>query len=146
MALGDMMDGATARAGGTTNRFGGVLDHVSDRYAEFLLLFGILLSGRVMPAWPFFAISGMIMASYVRAKAESLGGLRQCTVGLAGRNEKLTLFVAGLIADLLWPHLHLLMWALIAIGVLSHITAGQRLLYTYQELARKERPTADNNV
>jgi phosphatidylglycerophosphate synthase len=40
-ALADMLDGATARAGGIGTVFGGILDHVSDRYAEALILIGI---------------------------------------------------------------------------------------------------------
>ncbi len=36
----DMLDGATARAGGTSNAFGTVFDHTVDRYAEYLILLG----------------------------------------------------------------------------------------------------------
>ena len=43
MNLADMLDGATARAGGTSNNFGTVLDHVCDRYAEFMVIAGIMV-------------------------------------------------------------------------------------------------------
>jgi len=126
----DMLDGATARAGGTSSRFGTILDHVCDRYAEFFLMTGIALSGRVKLFWAIFAIFGMVMASYVRAKAESVGKMESCTVGFAGRQEKLILLMSGLFFEIVLVKVSVLNWALIAIGLISHITAVQRLLYS----------------
>ena len=57
MAFADMLDGATARAGGTANSYGTLFDHVSDRYAEFLILLGMMLSGVVAPGWAMFALT-----------------------------------------------------------------------------------------
>jgi len=130
MGLADMLDGATARAGGTANAYGTVLDHVVDRYAEFMILLGVLLSGAVAAGWAMFALFGMVMASYVRARAESTGLIESCNVGFAGRQEKLALLCLGLLIQPAFPQLELLQWAVIAIGVVSHITAVQRLLYT----------------
>jgi phosphatidylglycerophosphate synthase len=129
MAAADVLDGATARAGGTANPYGTVFDHVIDRYAEFLILLGIMLSGAVDAGWAMFAIVGMIMASYVRARAESTGLVANCNVGFAGRQEKLGLLLLGMAFQPNFPELALLEWATIIVGVLSHITAIQRLLY-----------------
>src|SRR4051812_47414840 len=129
MTLADMLDGATARAGGTANPYGMLFDHVSDRYAEFLILLGIMLSDAVAPGWAMFALFGMVMASYVRARAESSGKVASCDVGFAGRPEKLLLLIIGMALEPFFPQLGLLQWATIAVGVLSHITAIQRLLY-----------------
>jgi phosphatidylglycerophosphate synthase len=130
MGLADMLDGATARAGGTANAYGTVLDHVVDRYAEFMILLGVMLSGAVDAGWTMFALFGMVMASYVRARAESTGRVASCNVGFAGRQEKLALLVLGLLLQPFFPGFRLLQWTVIAIGVVSHITALQRLLYT----------------
>lgn len=130
MGLADMLDGATARAGGTANPYGTVFDHVVDRYAEFMILLGAMLSGAIAPGWAMFALFGMVMASYVRARAESTGLVASCNVGFAGRQEKLALLIVGLALQPFYPDLGLLQWATIAVGVLSHITAVQRLLYT----------------
>jgi phosphatidylglycerophosphate synthase len=130
MAAADVLDGATARAGGTSNPYGTVFDHVIDRYAEFFILLGIMLSGAVAPSWAMFAIVGMIMASYVRARAESTGLVESCNVGFAGRQEKLGMLLIGMAVQPIYPELGLLEWATIAVGVFSHITAIQRLLYT----------------
>ena len=129
MALADMLDGATARAGGTANPYGTLFDHVSDRYAEFLILLGIMLSGIVASGWAMFALFGMVMASYVRARAEASGKVASCDVGFAGRAEKLVLMMIGMGLQAFFPQVRILQWAVIAVGVLSHITAIQRLLY-----------------
>ncbi|MEN9938435.1 MAG: hypothetical protein RLZZ387_5014 [Chloroflexota bacterium] len=130
MGMFDMLDGATARAGGTANPFGTVFDHVVDRYAEFLILLGVMMSGAVNPGWAMFSLFGMIMASYVRARAESTGLVSSCNVGFAGRQEKLALLMLGMLLQPMFPELRLLEWGVIAVGVASHITAVQRLLYT----------------
>jgi phosphatidylglycerophosphate synthase len=130
MAAADMLDGATARAAGSANPYGTVFDHVVDRYAEFLILLGIMLSGAVSPGWAMFSLVGMLMASYVRARAESTGLVESCNVGFAGRQEKLGALMIGMAIQPFYPQLGLLEWATIVVGVFSHITALQRLLYT----------------
>jgi phosphatidylglycerophosphate synthase len=127
----DMLDGAVARATGTTSRFGAVYDHVLDRYAEFAVLLGIGLGGFVNWIWVVFALFGMVMASYVRAKAESVGGLKSCTVGIAERQEKLILLLAGSLLQLISPIS--LPICVLVVGILSHVTVIQRLHYTLDQ-------------
>lgn len=138
VGLADVLDGATARASGTASDYGTVLDHVSDRYAEFFILAGVLLSGAVDAVWVLFALFGMVMASYVRARAEATRKRLSCNVGFAGRQEKLALLIAGLLVQPFFPQLDLLDWAVIAIGVASHITAAQRLHYARQMLVQSD--------
>ena len=129
MYVADGLDGATARASGKTSGFGTVFDHTVDRYAEFILIGGLLLGGGISNFAAILSASGMVMASYVRAKAESAAGVTNCTVGIAGRAEKLILLFLGFI--LLGVNLpKLAEYAFILIGIISHITAVQRLLYT----------------
>ena len=45
----DMLDGSTARAGNIGTVWGGIFDHVSDRWGEFFILAGITMSGTVHP-------------------------------------------------------------------------------------------------
>jgi phosphatidylglycerophosphate synthase len=127
----DMLDGAVARAIGSTTRFGAVYDHVLDRYAEFAILLGIGLGHLADWVWVLFCLFGMVMASFVRAKAESVGGMKSCTVGLAERQEKIIVILIG---SLLQPWIALsLPLALIVVGILSHVTVLQRLNYTFQQ-------------
>jgi len=138
----DMLDGATARAGNMGTVFGGILDHVFDRYGEFFILAGITLSGRVHPGWGLFALFGMIIASYTRAAAESMGKLENCAVGIMGRLEKFTLIIIGSVLEFYipigtWPRGGWLEMALIIVGVASFITSIQRLVYTKKVLGDK---------
>lgn len=129
--LVDMLDGSVARATGMTTRFGAVYDHVLDRYAEFAVLLGIGVGGYVPWVWIIFCLFGMVMASFVRAKAESIGGLKSCTVGIAERQEKLILLLLG---SLLEPILPLALTAsVLIVAFLSHVTVVQRLHYTYTQ-------------
>ena len=125
----DMLDGAVARATGAPSRFGAVLDHVLDRYVEYLLVIGIVVGGLATWFWGLFALIGMLLASYSRAAAESVGGLKNCTVGIAERQEKLLLILAGSALAGVWSNA--LEYAMILVGLLSHVTVAQRLLYTW---------------
>ena len=130
----DMLDGAVARATGKTTKFGAVYDPVLDRYAEFAVLLGIGLGGFADWIWVIFALFGMVMASYVRARAESSGGLSSCMVGIAERQEKILILLIG---SFVQPFFNFaLSVCIIIVGILSHVTAGQRLYFTYQQTRR----------
>ncbi|RKX19920.1 MAG: CDP-alcohol phosphatidyltransferase family protein [Candidatus Zixiibacteriota bacterium] len=137
-SLADILDGSTARAGNIGTVFGGILDHVSDRYGEFFILSGITLSGLVHPGWALFALFGMIIASYTRAAAESIGKIENCNVGIMGRPEKFTLIIIGAILERYFPDGRWLEISLIIVGLASYITSIQRIVYTYKLLGNKK--------
>ena len=172
----DMFDGAVARAAGLASKFGATFDHTLDRYAEFLFMLGLMMGPInvvAIPWWPymvgdtfipwfwgFFTLFGMIMASFSRAKAESVGGMDSCTVGIAERQEKLILQFAGILLlaipstniwiDLLTPVpvlldffvmldiTNILTLCIVIVGVLSHITVVQRLSYAKKMIGAAE--------
>jgi len=125
----DMFDGAIARTTGRVTKFGATLDHVIDRYAEFFIVIGITYAGYTTWISGFFTLFGMLMASFTRAKAESVGGLKACTIGIAERQEKLLLIIGGSLLLLVFSQA--LNYAIIIVGILSHITVLQRLHYTW---------------
>lgn len=138
-AITDMLDGSTARAGNIGTVWGGILDHVADRFGEFFILAGITLSGAVHPGWGLFALFGMIIASYTRAVAESIGRMENCAVGIMGRLEKFLVIMAGSLIEIYlpvgnFPKAGYLELALIIVGVASMITAIQRLVYARRVL------------
>jgi phosphatidylglycerophosphate synthase len=134
----DMLDGSTARAGNMGTPFGGILDHVSDRYGEFFILTGITLSHMVHPGWGLFALFGMIIASYTRAAAESIGKIEDCAVGFVGRLEKFALIIIGAVLERYFPSARWLEIALIIVGVTSYVTSIQRLIYAHRALKEKK--------
>lgn len=131
----DMFDGAIARTTGRVTNFGATFDHVVDRYAEFFVIIGIIYAGYTSWISGFFTLFGMLMASFTRAKAESVGGLKACTIGIAERQEKLLLIIGGSL--LLFMFSQSLNYAIIIVGILSHITVLQRLHYTWVQTGGK---------
>ena len=141
-SLTDMLDGSTARAGNLGTVFGGLLDHVSDRYGEFFILAGMVLSKVLNPGWGLFALFGMVIASYTRAAAESIGKIDNCAVGIMGRMEKFILIMVGATLEHFfptgkWPRGGWLELALIIVGLTSFITAIQRLVYAKKLLGNR---------
>jgi phosphatidylglycerophosphate synthase len=93
IGLFDVLDGALARASGTSTLFGGFVDSVTDRFTEMFVIAGLLVSG-VEPLWCLIALFGSLMVSYERARAEALvPGIRMG--GLGERAERLVVLAAG---------------------------------------------------
>ena len=122
----DLLDGALARHTNQTTRFGAILDSTLDRLAEAVLLLSILaLGGELLFALLVgVALFGSLLVSYIRARAEALG--LKCEVGLFTRAERVIVLALGL-----W--LNQLVIALAIIVVFSFFTAGQRLVYVWQQ-------------
>ncbi|HEU5007134.1 MAG TPA: CDP-alcohol phosphatidyltransferase family protein [Jatrophihabitantaceae bacterium] len=137
LAMFDALDGLVARVGGTSSRFGAVLDSTCDRFAD-AAVFGSI-------AW-YFALHDqrwMLLAallclvlgsvtSYIRSRAEAAGFT--CRVGIAERTDRLIIVLTGtgLTGDPFhWPYLQAIaLWLLVAA---STITVGQRLATVYQQ-------------
>lgn len=128
----DALDGTLARLSGQVTKFGSFLDSTVDRYAEALILFGLLWHAYRQGNWEqalliYAAIVGSLLVSYTRAKAESLG--IECKVGIMTRAERVTLLVIGLVFSGWQPMPRLpdgLTIALWVLAVFSNITALQR--------------------
>ena len=133
----DAMDGALARYTDRVTRFGAVLDSTLDRLSEAVLLIGILVLfardqsfvGILLVA---ITLVGSLLVSYIRARAEALG--LKCEVGLLTRPERVIILVLGLWLSQID---YALIIALAIIAVLSFITAGQRLVYVWQQTKAK---------
>jgi len=123
----DTLDGALARATGSSSRFGAFLDSSLDRYSESVLLGGLLLEASrrgdgAVEILAFVVVVGSLMVSYCRARAEGLG--LDCEVGFAPRPERVVILGVGLIVGLEVP-------ALAVLAVLTHLTAIQRIFHVH---------------
>jgi len=125
----DMVDGRVARETGQVTSFGGFFDSVIDRYSDLALFFGLLVY--YARANRFFYIvlvavvmTGSVMVSYTRARAESLIG--QCKVGFMERPERIVLVIIGALFNRMGP----VLWV---IAILSNITVVHRIVYTWRQ-------------
>ncbi|GAP10122.1 phosphatidylglycerophosphate synthase [Bellilinea caldifistulae] len=134
MAPLDALDGTMARLIGNPTRFGGVLDSVVDRFAEIILIGGLVFYYLQQNEWlPVFlgyaAAGGSLMVSYVKARAEAARFVVKG--GLLTRVERFLVLIPLLILG--QPLLAL--WIL---AVLGNFTALQRLWLVYQQSRKEE--------
>ena len=141
--LPDALDGAVAKASGTSSVRGAFLDSVSDRVTDILLFCGIawyLASnepGRIMML-PVAVMGAAMLISYQRAKAESLGF--DAKGGIMERAERFVVLALGLlISDILIP----VLWVML---ILTLITAIQRFIKVWkQATSHINKPTEPHN-
>ena len=133
MAPIDAIDGTMARIKGEPTAFGAFVDSVTDRYSE-ILLYGSLLvylgtqnnyTGVILA---FLAVTGSMMVSYARTKAESLGF--DSKIGLLSRVERYLILIPCLIFNI--P-----MVALWILAIFTHITALQRVFYVRKKFYQR---------
>ena len=130
----DILDGALARRTNQTTRFGALLDSTLDRLSEALLLLGILVLNLFKDQLTIevllvcLALIGSLLVSYIRARAEALG--LECQVGLFTRAERVIVLALGLLLSQID---YALIIALAIIVLFSFFTAGQRVLYVWQQ-------------
>jgi CDP-diacylglycerol--glycerol-3-phosphate 3-phosphatidyltransferase len=122
-ALPDLLDGALAKASGTSSQRGAFFDSTVDRVTDSLLLGGIgwhfaLTEDPRLVLLPFAVASISSVISYQRAKAESLGIAAKG--GLMERAERIIAILVGLAFNVL---LIPILWIML---VLTSITALQR--------------------
>jgi archaetidylinositol phosphate synthase len=125
----DALDGALARRYGEATKFGGFLDSLLDRYADTVILCGIILSGLTEVYLGLIALAGSLLVSYSRARAEATG-VKMETVGLAERAERLILLTLASFIAFIW--LDALNWGIIVLAVLTNFTVFQRVIYFYK--------------
>ncbi|HEY2042623.1 MAG TPA: CDP-alcohol phosphatidyltransferase family protein [Jatrophihabitans sp.] len=138
----DMVDGAIARQGGLSSRFGAVLDSTCDRIAD-AAVFGSLAWWFARHDQPALLAASLLcltlgsFTSYVKARAEGMG--MTANVGIAERAERLIIVLVG--TGLTgWPFRvpyaqAIALWLLVAA---STVTVGQRLATVWQQSRHPE--------
>jgi archaetidylinositol phosphate synthase len=125
----DALDGALARLYGETTKFGGFFDSLLDRYADGVILCGIILGGLTDIKWGLAAIVGSMLVSYARARAEA-AGVEMESVGLAERAERLIFLSLASFLNFFW--FDALYWGVLILAILTNLTVIQRVLYFHK--------------
>jgi len=147
-SLFDMLDGQVARLGGMTSTFGAMYDSVLDRYCELFTLGGIAcwligLGDFTGVLLTFLALTGSIMVSYVRARAEGLG--LECKIGFMQRPERvvvtaLSLLAAGIYGQTAYDATAavaprtIVVAAMAIIAIFANMTAAARIDHSRKQL------------
>jgi archaetidylinositol phosphate synthase len=138
----DTLDGIIARTFNQTTVFGGFFDSVLDRYADAAVFSAIIIAGLSNAfwgptwgaIWGLTALSGSLLVSYTRARAEA-AGIKMESVGLAERAERMLILAFVSIIAFYWlPALGI---GIFLLAVLSNFTVIQRAFHVYKELKKK---------
>ena len=138
-AVFDALDGALARDMGIASPRGDFLDHVIDRYADIFIITGIFAGGAA--SWPIgvFALTGVLMSSYLGTQAQAVG-VGRFYGGILGRADRLVLIIVAGVLTVLIPGeiggLNYLGWLLVIFGVLGHYTAFQRFAHVWRQIEK----------
>lgn len=135
VSIFDGVDGELARLKRTATRFGGVLDAVTDRYADAAMLGGMTIFAARFEDLPqpefvgLLALAGALSVSYSRARIEasfagtpSLAGLSDSVFGFASRDVRSLVAAVGTVAGQCY-------WTLVVLAVASGLTVTWRLIY-----------------
>ena len=133
----DGVDGSLARRKGMVSEFGGFLDSLTDRYADILMVLGLILWSLSHETYPgiwlagFLAIAGTICLSYSRARigAEHRHLFDKGLPSLASRDIRLFLMMLGGVSGQAY-------FCLMVIAVLTNLVVGYRLISIYKYLSR----------
>lgn len=131
----DAFDGALSRKQGRTQgAFGAFFDSTLDRLAEIMLYGGFLYyfystGDLLMELVTYLAVTGSLMVSYARARAESLG--YEAKVGVLSRVERYAVLIVFLFLN--WPEV-----ALIILAVFTYFTFFQRMWAVYRQAKEQE--------
>lgn len=131
----DAVDGVLARLYGEATTFGGFLDSLLDRYADAIVFCGVILGRLCDLSWGLAALTGSLMVSYVRARAEA-AGVKMETVGIAERAERLVILAVASFLSIAW--FETLSWGILILAVLTNITVLQRVIYFLRAPKQKE--------
>jgi archaetidylinositol phosphate synthase len=132
----DALDGVVARTYQQTTPFGGFLDSLLDRYADAAVYAGIMVSGLCNVLWGLIALTGSLLVSYSRARAEA-AGMKMETIGLAERAERMITLLAATLIAYFWEPQTIMNWSIILLAVLSNLTVLQRSFYVYRKIKEK---------
>lgn len=141
-AIPDVLDGAVAKASGTSSPRGAFFDSVSDRISDTFVLGGVAwhlasVSGGHAALLPFAVAGASGLVSYERARAESLGF--SARGGLMERAERMLLLGLGLLFPVLVP----VLWLMLG---LTLVTAGHRFLMVWRQASAPKKPVREGTL
>ncbi len=129
----DVLDGILARTYQQETIFGSFFDSLLDRYSDSVIYIGIIIGGLCEPLWGILALTGSLLVSYSRAKAETIG-IKMMSIGIMERAERLILLMGSSIVAFFWlPALNI---GIIALAILSNLTVLERGLHTFKMLKK----------
>jgi archaetidylinositol phosphate synthase len=133
----DALDGIVARVYHQTSVFGGFLDSLLDRYSDAVVYIGIILGGLCDTFSGLVALTGSVLVSYSRARAEA-AGIKLESVGFAERAERIIILALVSLVAIFWQPRTIITAGIILLAILSNLTVVQRSLHVYNQIRKKD--------
>lgn len=133
----DALDGVVARLYQQTTAFGGFLDSMLDRYADAAVYVAIIISRLCDPLWGTVALTGSLLVSYSRARAEA-ANVRMESVGIAERAERIIILAVATVIAIFWQPATVINAAMILLAILTNLTVVQRGIHAYGKLRKRK--------
>ncbi len=139
----DALDGMVARATGTMNYAGKVLDSALDRYVEFFLFVGLLFFYRSY-AWIQGLICAALLGSFMVSYTTALSEITDVTLprGAMQRTERLSYLLLGFLLTPLCDPTNALpfpmLFSLGLIACIANLSAISRLRFIRRSILRRE--------
>lgn len=135
----DMLDGAIARIGNMSSKFGAILDSTIDRLSDLAIFLGCLIHftladrpNLTLVTLSVLALSSSFLISYVKARAEDI--IDDCSVGFWLRGERFAAVLIGCATG----HVVAVLWQL---GLTNWLTVWRRIDYSRRAVLSMERGT-----
>ena len=139
----DVLDGYLARETNKMSKYGALIDSTIDRYSEVFIFLGLAAYYHQRSSYLalviILAITGSMLVSYTRARAEGLG--IKCKIGIMQRQERITAlvigtFLTGILQLVGIYHIgnYIMIFTIWFIAIMANITVIQRVIYIRKEL------------
>ncbi len=133
----------SSRKTGKASMAGDLLDHTFDRLSDIAILAGFAFSSTGSIYLGFFAVTGVLMTSYMGTQAQSVG-LKRNYRGILGRADRLLYIMIFIIIQIFYPYSYsyyitftpfttLLLWFAVA----GYLTMASRFASSFRELSKK---------
>jgi archaetidylinositol phosphate synthase len=132
----DALDGILARLYQQTTAFGGFLDSLLDRYADAAVYVALIVGGLCDALWGLIALTGSLLVSYSRARAEATG-IKMESIGLAERAERIIILAIASLVAFFWQPETAINAGVILLAILSNLTVLQRSIYFYKKIKKQ---------
>ncbi|MCL4446934.1 MAG: CDP-alcohol phosphatidyltransferase family protein [Thermoplasmatales archaeon] len=135
----DALDGAVARKFQKESKKGDFLDHLLDRYSDFVILFGMTVSFFGNLYFGILAIAGTFMSSYVGTQSQAVG-LNRLYSGFPGRADRLVIIMIVTIIQIFTFRItifgfYITSWTLVFLGIAGFVNSVYRARLAYRSVS-----------
>ncbi len=135
----DALDGVVARTFKKESKKGDFLDHLLDRYSDFVIILGMAVSAFGNLYFGIIALAGTFLSSYVGTQSQAVG-LNRIYAGFPGRADRLVIVLVVTLFQAFTTRIaifgfYITAWCLLFLGVAGFVNSVYRARLAYRSIA-----------